>query len=392
MTKIYLKKNREKLPLNHHPWIFSGAVQSVDGCPAPGQIVSVYSAENRFIAMGHYNPSSKIIMRLLEWNDIPVDETWYRVKIEKALQLRKSISLEKTSVYRLIYSEGDFLPGLIVDRYNDFLVLQALTAGFDSVKEMISGILLDLVPGIKGIYEKSDGDGRKMEGLEASTGLLAGCEMPSDIIVKENGYNFGTGVMEQKTGFYIDQRENRTRVAAYARGRDVLDIFSYTGGFSVYCIAGGARSCVLCDSSETALLRAEKNIGLNNLIPGIEYHHADAFMLLRDFRERGRRFDMIILDPPKLVPSAIHLKKGLKAYKDLNFNAMNLLNPGGILTTFSCSGAVTMEMLKEAVAFASKDSGREAQIIEQLHQGWDHPVRSSIPETEYLKGLILRVD
>lgn len=394
MTKIYLKKNREKLPLNHHPWVFSGAVQSVDGSPAPGETVSVFSAENHFIAVGHYNnPSSKIIVRLLEWNDIPVDESWYREKIKKAIQLRDSISPDHTTAYRLIYTEGDFLPGLIVDRYGDFLVLQALTAGFDSIKEMISGILLDSVPGIKGIYEKSEGDGRRMEGLAASSGHLAGAEMPQRIMVKENSYLFETGITEQKTGLYIDQRENRVRAAAYARGREVLDMFSYTGGFSVYCLAAGAVKCVLCDSSESALQGAEKNIKLNNHdLSAAAFYKGDAFQLLRDFRERDRRFDMVILDPPKLVPSAAHLKKGLAAYKDLNLNAMNLLRPGGILVTFSCSGAVTMEMLREAAAFALKDCGREAQILEQLHQGWDHPVRASIPETEYLKGLILRID
>ncbi len=391
MKKIYLKKGREKLPFNHHPWVFSGAVQRSEKNIQAGEVVEVLSHDNRFIAKAHYNPSSKIVVRLLEWDrDASIDLDWYRSKIKDAIALREVAIDSKSDVYRLIYSESDLLPGLIVDRFGEFLVLQAMTQGFDGIKSQIATLLMEELPGIKGVYEKSTGDGRRMEGLEESTGLLSGMEPEGRITVRENGLEFLIDLKGQKTGFYADQRDNRLKAARYAEGKEVLDVCTYTGGFSLYALSAGAKNSTLCDISKDALEVASENLKRNGF-ENFETREADSFQLLRNMRKEAELYDMIVLDPPKLVPSRRHLEKGSRAYKDLNMNAMHLLKPGGILVTFSCSGNMPLEKFREAVAYAAKDAGREVQILEHLHQGADHPIRSSVPETEYLKGLILRV-
>ena len=392
MSTIELKPGREKMALNFNPWIFSGAVKSVTGDPVTGEVVEVHDCKGNFIAKGHYSPESKIIVRLLDLGrDSVIDEAWYYEKIKKAAQLRSLIIDENSDAFRLIYSEGDFIPGLIVDRFGSIAVLQASSAGIDAVKHSLAEILMDMDKGILSVYEKSDGDGRRMEGLPVSKGLLAGKPVGESAEVIENAFRFSVNLSGQKTGFYSDQRENRMRTARYAGGREVLDICSYTGGFSIYALRGGAHHATLVDSSAEALKSAEYNMELNSIDRGdFTLLEGDAFNTLRRLKSEGHRFGLIILDPPKLAPSGRDREKALRGYKELNLQAMHLLEPGGILSTFSCSGHVTAPLFREAVTYAAKDAGFNMQILEQLSQAPDHPVRISLPETEYLKGLILR--
>ncbi len=393
MIKVTLKPGREKLPKNHHPWIFSGAIEGISDTPSAGEVVAVYSAQKEFIAYGHYNSTSEIRVRLLEWDvNQVITDTWYREKIRNAMGLRKNIISEDTTVYRIIFSESDFLPGLIAERFGNFVVLQSLSSGFDKVKQMIAEIMLEEFDFADGIYEKSDGDGRRMEKLDIETGILAGAQPEGAIKVLENGNVFSVSIKGQKTGFYADQRDNRFKLAKYAAGRNVLDACSYTGGFSSYLMKNGANSSELCDISKDALDAALENMTLNSIdISKILLQKKDVFQHLRDLKKDGKSYDLIVLDPPKLVSSKQSLSRGLRGYKDLNMQAMQLLNNGGILATFSCSGNVSMQQFRESIAFAAKDAKKEIQIIEHLHQSADHPIRASVPETEYLKGVICKV-
>ncbi len=390
MNRIILHPDKDKLPRNHHPWVFSGAVKDIEGTPKSGEVVALHGADGRFVAYGHFNKDSKIQVRLLEWDEKQtVNGAWYREKIKRAAALRTPVLAEGvTDACRLVYSESDFLPGLIVDRYGDFAVLQSLSAGFDAVKGDIAKMLMEEC-GLKGVYEKSDGDGRKMEGLPVRYGALAGKEPPEKLVIHENGHLFHVSPAGQKTGFYTDQRRNRLVTASYAVGKKVLDVCCYTGAFSVYAMGAGASSVTLCDISEDAVEGAKRHLRLNNVPESkSRFLCADGLQLLRDLQKGKERYDLIVLDPPKFVSSAKDIDKGLRGYKDINLNAMKLLNPGGILATFSCSGAVGMDHFRQQIAYAAKDAGREVRILHHLHQADDHPVRVSVPETEYLKGLI----
>lgn len=392
MFRLELKQGREKIARNFNPWIFSGAVKGVTGNPGPGDIVEVYDARGTFIGKGHYSPESKIMVRLLDINqNAVIDDGWYFDRIKKASQLRNLLIDNNTSAFRMIYSEADFIPGLIVDRFGSTAVLQASSTGIDRVKHSLAEILMKVDPEILSVYEKSDGDGRRMEGLPVSTGLLAGVPVRESIEIIENSFRFEVNLSGQKTGFYSDQRDNRMRAAGYARGREVLDVCSYTGGFSIYALKNGASHATLVDSSSEALKSAENNMNINS-IDRDQYTliEGDAFNTLRRLREENRKFGLIILDPPKLAPSGRDIEKAMRGYKDLNLQAMYLLQEGGILSTFSCSGLVSAVLFREAVTYAAKDGGFNMQILEQLTQAADHPVRLSLPETEYLKGLILR--
>ena len=394
MNRVILHPDKDKLPRNHHPWVFSGAVKEVEGSPRSGEVVSVHAADGRFVACGHFNKDSKIQVRLLEWDEKrTVDEGWYREKIRRAAALRSPILSEGTTdACRLVYSESDFLPGLIVDRFGEFAVLQSLSAGFDAVKGDIAKMVMEEC-GLKGVYEKSDGDGRKMEGLPLRYGTLAGKEPPERVVIHENGHLFHVSPAGQKTGFYTDQRQNRLIAARYAAGKKMLDLCCYTGAFSVYAMAHAAAEATLCDISEDAIEGAKRHLRLNN-IPEAKCRFIldDAFAVVRDLQKKGERYDLIVLDPPKFVSSAKDFEKGLRGYKDLNLNAMRLLVPGGILATFSCSGSVGMEHFRQQIAFAAKDAKRETRVLHHLHQADDHPVRVSVPETEYLKGLVCVVE
>lgn len=394
MHSVKLKKGKEKAVRQMHPWVFSGAIDQIKGKPENGDIIMVNDSNNAFLAYGFFNDKSRVAVRLLEWNqETEIDESWWRKKIKTAVKHRDNLNSKGTNTYRLIFSEADFLPGLIVDRYADFLSVQILTSGIERIKGVILDELQQLLKP-KGIFDRSDASARAHEGMDASSGgILMGSEPPEFVKVKENGVLYQVNIAEgQKSGFYCDQRDNRKWVAEYAKGKRVLDCFSYSGGFSLNAISKGAKEVISVDSSALALETLKRNIESNNFT---ETPHrliqSDVNKQLRVFREENEKFDLIILDPPKFAPSRSALTKASRAYKDLNRMAMLLLNEGGILATYSCSGAVDMSMFKQIIAWAALDAGKEVQFIQQFSQAADHPVRSSFPEGEYLKGLLCRV-
>jgi len=394
VSTISLAKGRDRSLRRRHPWVYSGAIAGIDGDPAPGDVVRVVDHEDNFLAWGFFNRHSKIQARVLDWNEAAsIDGSWWRRRVSEAIERRQGLpGFEETSVYRLIYAEADGLPGLIADRYGDFVAVQVLTAGVERVKDAIRDALLDAV-GPKGIFERSDQEFRKLEGLDPSIGLLAGEAPPDRVEVVEKGRRFFADIKGgQKTGFYIDQRDSRALVAEYARGKEVLDLFAYTGAFSVYALLAGAVRATLVESSHGALEIAEANLAANGIDPeGVELIQGNVFEVARSFRDSGRRFDVVIVDPPKFAQSRAQLEGAERAYKDVNLLAMKLLAPGGMLATFSCSGAVEIEHFSRIIAWAGADANRHVQVLRRLSQGADHPVAPSFPESEYLKGLICRV-
>ncbi len=398
---LRLKKGRQKPIVNKHPWIFSGAIDRMEGQPEPGDVVDVVGADGRFLARAYYNPQSQIQGRILTWDaDETIDDAFWRRKIERAIAGRAAMALEPaTTAYRLINAEADGLPGLIVDKYGDFLVMQCLTLGIDRRKTMLAESLAELLSPV-GIVERSDASVRRKEGLSLTKGVIGGDAPPSDLIVLENGHKFGVDLLGgHKTGLYLDQRENRTAVCQphFVADKDILNVFAYTGGFAPYAAANGAKSIINVDSSIEALEQAERNMALNGWEqtaverPLDEFIAADAFELLRYYRDEGRQFDMIILDPPKFSHSRQDVQRAARGYKDLNWLALRLLRPGGLLATFSCSGRVSADLFQKIVFGAAVDAGRDVQIIQQLSQASDHPVLLTFPESAYLKGLLCRV-
>jgi len=394
MDSVRLKKGKEKAVRQLHPWVFSGAIDQIKGKPQNGDIILVNDSNNEFLAYGFFNMQSRVAVRLLEWDlETEINEEWWRKKIRIAVKHRLELHSDRTNTYRLIFSEADYLPGLIVDRYADFLSVQILTSGVERIKPLVLDELQILLKP-KGIFDRSDASARAHEGMEASSGgILLGSEPPEFVNVKENGIVYQVNIAEgQKSGFYCDQRDNRKWVSEYAKGRKVLDCFSYSGGFSLNAMNNDASEVISVDSSAPALETLKRNIEINNFqnIPHRQIQ-SDVNKQLRVFKEEKEKFDLIILDPPKYAPSRSALTKASRAYKDLNRMAMLLLNEGGLLATFSCSGAVDISMFKQIIAWASLDAGKNVQFIQQFSQSADHPVRSSFPEGEYLKGLLCRV-
>lgn len=394
MVEIKLKKGKEKAVYQRHPWVFSGALDKVKGKPENGDVVKVLDAQGEFLAYGYYNDQSRVAIRLLEWDEnVSVDETWYEQKVNTAIDGRAHLlANEVTTACRLIFSEADFLPGLIVDRYADFLSVQILSSGIEKAKETIIKVLVKrLQP--KGIFDRSDATARTHEGITAENGLLWG-ENPAEFIeVKENGIKYHINIAEgQKSGFYCDQRDNRSILASYGKGKTVLDCFSYSGGFSLNAFAQGAAEVTSVDSSALAIETLKQNMVLNQFDAAKHIAiQSDVNKQLRQFNDEGKKFDVVVLDPPKYAPSRSALDRAARAYKDLNRRGLMLLESGGLLATFSCSGAVDIETFKQIIAWAALDAGKEVQIIKQFCQPEDHPVRLSFPEGEYLKGLLLRV-
>lgn len=394
MHKVFLLKGKEKPVLQRHNWVFSGAIARVEEGIQKGDIIELCDAQNNFLAYGYYNQDSKINVRLLEWNkNNIIDKNWWYKKIEAAILLRKElINSDDTDSMRLVFSEGDSLPGLIVDQFNEYLSVQFLTAGMDLRKDLICDILEELVHP-KGIYERSDAAARSLEGLPKTNGLLRGELPPDDLVIRENGWKYYTNIVDgQKSGYFLDQRENRKKVARYCKGKKVLDTFSYTGGFSINAIKNAASSLTSVDSSSLASEYLKKNLLLNDLtISDHQVITADVFQFLRDAKKNQENWDVIILDPPKLAPNRQSIPKAERAYKDLNMQAISLLNQGQLLVSFSCSGAITLDHFKQIIAWAAKDSGKEVQFIEDLSQSFDHPVRAAFPESMYLKGVVARI-
>jgi 23S rRNA (cytosine1962-C5)-methyltransferase len=387
--KIILKPGREKSLLRRHPWIFSGAIHNVEGEPAPGATVDLFSAKGDFLARAAYSPESQIRARVWTFADEPVDADFLRRRIQRSIHAREIWNLsQETDAIRLVHAESDGLPGLIVDRYGETLVLQSLTTGSEFWKETIADILLGET-GLSSIYERSDADVRELEGLPPIVGSLRG-NPPEQITIKEHGLSFTVSLTEgHKTGFYLDQRANRLKVRGLAQDRAVLDCFCYTGGFTLNALAGGAKSVLSVDASAGALELGKKNAALNGLPPERqEWMEGDVFVLLRKFRDEGRSFDMVILDPPKFAPTQAQAERAARGYKDINLLAFKLLRPGGILVTFSCSGGVDAGLFQRIVAGAALDAGVDAQIVEHLSQSPDHPVALTFPEGTYLKGLV----
>ena len=399
-TKVMvLKPRREESVLRRHPWVFSGAVSRTEGEPLPGDVVEVRSAHGEHLGQGYYNPASNIVVRLLTWGaEEVIDGAFWRRRLAESIARRAALAADAaTTAYRLVYAESDGLPGLIVDRYGEWLVYQSLTLGMDALKgEVVAALVEAAAP--RGIYERSDVDVRVQEGLDPAVGLLYGEEPPERIEILENGLRFLVDVRTgHKTGAYLDQRENRRRLATYCRGAEVLNAFSYTGGFGVYAAAAGARRVINLDSSADALALAEENLALNNAALSsaaaeVESIAGDAFQVLRRFRDQARTFDVIVLDPPKFAFSRRQVDSATRGYKDINLLAMRLLRPGGTLATFSCSGVVSEDLFQKVVFGASLDAGREVRILERLAQGPDHPVLLTFPEAAYLKGFICRVE
>jgi 23S rRNA (cytosine1962-C5)-methyltransferase len=391
MPSVILKPGREKSLLRRHPWIFSGAIGRVDGNPEPGGTVDLLAADGQFLARAAYSPSSQIRARVWTFDrSEPVDADFFRRRIRVSHVIRHTLNVARvTDAYRLIHAESDGLPGLIVDRYADTLVLQSLTAGSEFWKETIADILLEET-GLTAIYERSDADVRELEGLPPRVGPLRGVIPHLPLTITEHDLKFLVNLESgHKTGFYLDQRANRNRVRELSKNRDVLDCFCYTGGFTVNALAGGAKSVLSVDASADALTLCKENVTLNSL-PADRHSvlEGDVFHLLRKFRDEGRTFDLIVLDPPKFAPTAAQAEKAARGYKDINLLGFKLLRPGGILVTFSCSGGVDAALFQKIVASAALDAGADAQILEVLAQGPDHPVALSFPEGAYLKGLI----
>jgi 23S rRNA (cytosine1962-C5)-methyltransferase len=390
MNQVILKPGREKSVKRRHPWIFSGAIQKVAGSPGSGETVEILSSGGEILGMGAWSPQSQMSVRIWAFSDVEINADFFRGRIASAVSLRRPpvINME-TSGFRLIHSESDGLPGFTVDRYGDYLVCQISTAGAEYWKNTLVDILREAID-CKGIFERSDLSVRRKEGLGESTGLLWGDEPPEEIEITEDGRKYRVNIRTgHKTGFYLDQRDNRTLVGNCSEGRDVLDCFCFTGGFAVAALTGGASQVTMLDSSGPALAQAELNIRLNGISDDrYTLMEADVFQTLRKFRNENRKFDLIILDPPKFVESRNQVDKGARAYKDINMIALQLLKPGGLLFTFSCSGHMEDLLFQKIVADAAIDAGRELKILRWLAQAPDHPVIASFPEGKYLKGLM----
>ena len=391
MTKVVLKRSRDFSVRKHHPWIFSGAIASgVGGC---GETVEVCSDEGETLGFGSYSPTSQIRVRMLSFDSARIpDAAWIAEQVAQSVARRATTSLlQMTNAIRLIHAENDGLPGVVADNYDGWIVCQFTSAGAEFWKHTIAKTLMEIVPQAKGVIARNDAEVRKKEGLDCVGVIdcLEGLEPPERIEIFEGAVKYFVDVRAgHKTGFYLDQRDAREWVGRLAKGRDVLNCFSYTGGFGLAAALGGAKSVTQVDISKDALNLAQCNAELNGVETCIE--EANVFDFLRKCRDSNRTFDLIVLDPPKFASIKSQVMKAARGYKDINLLAMKLLRPGGILATFSCSGAMTQELFDRVLAEASQDAGRDFQVITRTRQSVDHPVSLSFPEGFYLKGVLLR--
>jgi 23S rRNA (cytosine1962-C5)-methyltransferase len=392
-ASVILQPGREKSLLRRHPWIFSRAIEKTVGRTNKGDTVDVFSNDGDWLGRGAWSPESQIQVRIWTFEqDESIDNGFFQRRIAVAQSSREDlISRHGLTGYRLIAAESDGLPGVTIDRYDNVLVCQLLSAGADKHRNKIVWALTKQFPDCS-IYERSDVGVRKKEGLEEITQVLHG-DVPDEIVIKENGVKIIVDVKQgHKTGFYLDQRDNRAIAAKYAKDKDVLNCFCYTGTFGSYALASGAKSVTNLDVSDLALNTAKRNVEINNLdTEKSQFLNLDVFQALRDFKQEGKQYDQIILDPPKFVDSKSSLNRACRGYKDINMLAMQIMKPGGILVTFSCSGLLSTDLFQKVVADAALDAGRTVQFIERLGQAADHPVGSNYPEGFYLKGFVCKV-
>lgn len=393
MKYIVLKAGRDKSLLRRHPWVFSGAIDRTHGDPGPGETVLVRSSQGRFLAYAAYSPHSQIRARAWSFQETDtIDARFMIERIRRAIAFRATSLLGPVDGCRLVHGESDGLPGLVVDRYADTAVMQCSSAGAEYWRSEFADALVQFGDCSR-VYERSDAEVRRLEGMESRVGVLIGDEPPDAIRIREEDIAFMVDVRGgQKTGFFHDQRDNRRLVGRAAKDRTVLDVFSYTGGFTLAALAGGAVRVTTIDSSAEALACGRANLqasGLENA--AVEWLEGDAFGLLRRLFDQGRRFDLVVLDPPKFAPTEKHVARAARAYKDINLWAMRLLRPEGMLFTFSCSGGIDAALFQSIVAGAALDAGVDARIVARLSAASDHPVALNFPEGDYLKGLGIRL-
>ena len=387
---IRLKPGREKSVHRRHPWVFSGAVESEVDANQPGQTVRVESSAGKFLGFAAWSPKSQIRLRFWSFKEQDqIDENFIHFRLQKALSNRSSSDLA-SNAKRLVHGEADGLPGLIVDQYNQVLVLQILSVGMEYWREILIQQLIDLT-GLECVFERSDAEVRRLEGLERQCGAILG-ELSPNCSIQEHGLEYYIDVENgQKTGFYLDQRANRAKIQEISHNKEVLNCFCYTGGFGLNALRGGAKFVTSIDSSGQALQMAKLNTKTNGLPEEkTEWIEADVFASLRKFRDQARNFDLIILDPPKFAPTKQNVEKASRAYKDINLLAMKLLNEGGLLATFSCSSAISHELFKKILASSAEDARQDFSILDNFSADQDHPHLLSFPEGEYLKGVLLQ--
>lgn len=394
MAVLKLQPGRERTVLRRHPWIFAGSVARLDGHARPGDTVEVVTADGRMLGRAAWSPASQIRARMWTFDETSsVDHAFFKRRVAAAVALRAAHPrLADQQGLRLIHGEADGLPGVIADRFDTVVVVQLTSAGAEKWREAIVGALVQAT-GCTAVYERSDSEVRKLEGLETRSGCVYG-ELPAGpLLIEEHGVRLEVDVIGgHKTGFYLDQRDNRKLTAELARGRRVLNCFCYSGGFSLQALAGGAASVLSIDSSGPALEIARRNLTHNSHLDASRaiWREDDVFTALRTLQKAGEHFDLIVLDPPKFAPSAAHAQRAAKAYKDINLCAFRLLTPGGILMTYSCSGGIGLEMFQKIVAGAAADVGVDARILHRLSAAPDHPVGLAVPEGEYLKGFVVQ--
>ncbi|MBQ3575480.1 MAG: class I SAM-dependent rRNA methyltransferase [Clostridia bacterium] len=387
MATVTLRKTRETRVRGGHPWIYASEIEKVEGAFENGDIVDVQDFRGKFIGRGFYNPQSQISLRILTRNDEPCDRAFFARRIQDAWDYRKLVCDPESC--RLIYSETVFLPGLVVDKYADILVLQSLSLGIARIKDMIADLLMEIVQP-KGIWERSDVPVRRLEGMEQTTGLLRG-EVPDLVEMKENGIIFGVDVKNgQKTGFFLDQKENRAAIKPYCKDAKVLDCFCHNGSFSLHAASFGAKDVLGVDISEEALVVARENAARNGLT-NVRFEAHNCFDLLRELTDANEKFDLVILDPPAFTKNKAALQSALRGYKEINLRGLKLVRPGGFLVTCSCSQHVLTDMFQDMINQAARDAKKRIRLVEYRTQGLDHPLLPQSIETKYLKTMILQV-
>ncbi|WMN60388.1 class I SAM-dependent methyltransferase [Pseudoalteromonas xiamenensis] len=391
---IYLEPGREKSLKRKHPWVFSKAIKKVKGKPGIGDTVEIYSNDGQYLATAAYSPESQIRARIWTFNqNESIDTDFFERKFKQALDARQYVIEEGgLTGFRLSAAESDGLPGITIDKFQNVIVCQLLSAGAERFKANIVEALRRIFPDCV-VYERSDVDVRKKEGLEKVTGPLHGSLPSAPVIIQENGLNIEVDIENgHKTGFYLDQRDSRAALERFSKDKDVLNCFCYTGTFSLYALRAGCKHVTNVDVSEQALAIAKRNVEHNNLdLSRVDFVKQDVFKLLRQYREEGRLFDTIVMDPPKFAESKAQLTGACRGYKDINMVAMQILKPGGTLLTFSCSGLMDQNLFQKVVADAALDAGKDLLIMERLNQAADHPIAGNYPEGFYLKGLICKV-